>query len=300
LTEPNNVHYIPPPSGPGLKIPILFGIVIALVAANVYLFLQLDQVRTELTSMRESILEEVSNLRETSTVTSQTHQRRMETMREELEAARRQAAMAAGQAKEQATKRAEELARKLETEQTRQKEEQAKAQQQLSQELSEVAKATETNASGLGEVKTDITNTKSELSKTIENLKQVTGDLGVQSGLIATNSKELTALKALGDRNYFEFDIKKTKQPVKVGDIAVKLKRADQKRGRYTIDVVADDRTVEKKDRTVNEPLQFYVSGARQPYELVINEVQKDRIAGYLATPKVKEARPTTAAKASS
>ncbi|MCW5976770.1 MAG: hypothetical protein KIT09_01770 [Bryobacteraceae bacterium] len=299
MTEPNNVHYIPPPSGPGLKIPILFGIVIALVAANVYLFLQLDQVRTELASMRESILGEVSNLRESSTVTSQTHQRRMETMRDELDAARRQAAMAAGQAKEQATKRAEELARKLEAEQARQREEQAKAQQQLSHELSEVAKATETTQTGLGEVKTEITNTKSELSKTIENLKQVTGDLGVQSGLIATNSTELTALKALGDRNYFEFDIRKTKQPIKVGDIALKLKRADAKRGRYTIDVVADDRTVEKKDRTVNEPLQFYVSGARQPYELVINEVQKDRITGYLATPKVRETRPTATAKAS-
>ena len=92
MTEPNNVHYVPPPTGPGLKVPILFGIVIALVAANVYLFLQLDQVRTEVGSMRESILNEVSNLRESSTVTSQTHQRRMESLREELEAARRQAA----------------------------------------------------------------------------------------------------------------------------------------------------------------------------------------------------------------
>lgn len=300
MTEPNNVHYIPPPSGPGLKIPILFGIVIALVAANVYLFLQLDQVRTEITAMRESILNEVSNLRETSTVTSQTHQRRMETMREELEAARRQAAMAAGQAKEQATKRAEELAKNLAAEQAKQREEQAKAQQQLSQELTEVAKATETNKTGLGDVKTEITNTKTELSKTIADLKQVTGDLGVQSGLIATNGKELMALKALGDRNYFEFDIKKSKAPIKVGDIAVKLKKADEKKGRYTVDVVADDRTVEKKDRTVNEPLQFYVSGARQPYELVVNQVTKDRIAGYLATPKVREQRPATAAKASS
>ena len=69
---------------------------------------------------------------------------------------------------------------------------------------------------------------------------------------------------------------------------------------RYTVDVVADDRTVEKKDRTVNEPLQFYVSGARQPYELVVNQVSKDRISGYLATPKVRETRPATAAKASS
>jgi ABC-type transporter MlaC component len=296
---PNNVHYLPPSSGPGLKIPILFGVVIALVAANVYLFLQLDQVRTEVGALRESLLNEISNLRESSTVSSQTHQRRLEAMREELEAARRQAAMAAGQAKLEATKRAEELARQLEVEQARQKAEQEKARQELSQSLSEVAKATDATKAGLSEVKTEVSATKSELEKTISALKQVTGDLGVQSGLIATNAKELAALKALGDRDYFEFDIKKTKQPVRVGDIALKLKKTDEKKGRFTIDVVADDRVVEKKDRTVNEPLQFYVSAARQPYELVINQVQKDRIVGYLATPKVKQPRAQTA-KASS
>jgi ABC-type transporter MlaC component len=296
---PNNVHYLPPSSGPGLKIPILFGVVIALVAANVYLFLQLDQVRTEVGALRESLLNEISNLRESSTVSSQTHQRRLEAMREELEAARRQAAMAAGQAKLEATKRAEELARQLEVEQARQKAEQEKARQELSQGLSEVAKATDATKAGLSEVKTEVSATKSELEKTISALKQVTGDLGVQSGLIATNAKELAALKALGDRDYFEFDIKKTKQPVRVGDIALKLKKTDEKKGRFTIDVVADDRVVEKKDRTVNEPLQFYVSAARQPYELVINQVQKDRIVGYLATPKVKQPRAQTA-KASS
>lgn len=296
---PNNVHYLPPPSGPGLKIPILFGVVIALVAANVYLFLQLDQVRTEVGALRESLLNEISNLRESSTVTSQTHQRRIESMREELEAARRQAAMAAGQAKLEATKRAEELARQLEAEQARQRAEQEKARQELSQSLSEVAKATDATKAGLSEVKTEVSATKSELEKTIAALKQVTGDLGVQSGLIATNAKELAALKALGDRDYFEFDIKKTKQPVRVGDIAVKLKKTDQKKGRFTLDVVADDKVVEKKDRTLNEPLQFYVSAARQPYELVVNEVHKDRIVGYLATPKVKQPRAQTA-KASS
>jgi len=296
---PNNLHYLPPSSVPGLKIPILFGVVIALVAANVYLFLQLDQVRTEVGALRESLLNEISNLRESSTVSSQTHQRRLEAMREELEAARRQAAMAAGQAKLEATKRAEELARQLEVEQARQKAEQEKARQELSQGLSEVAKATDATKAGLSEVKTEVSATKSELEKTISALKQVTGDLGVQSGLIATNAKELAALKALGDRDYFEFDIKKTKQPVRVGDIALKLKKTDEKKGRFTIDVVADDRVVEKKDRTVNEPLQFYVSAARQPYELVINQVQKDRIVGYLATPKVKQPRAQTA-KASS
>jgi chromosome segregation ATPase len=219
----------------------------------------------------------------------------METMREELEAARRQAAMAAGRAKEDATKRAEELARKLEVEQAKQRQEQERVQQELSQGITEVAKAANENKTSLGEVKTEITSTKSELDKTISALKQVTGDLGVTSGLVATNGKELAALKALGERNYYEFDLKKTKQPIKVGDIAVKLKRTDQKKGRFTIELVADDRSVEKKDRTVNEPLQFYVSAARQPYELVVNQVHKDRIVGYLATPKVKEQRQVSA-----
>ena len=76
MSDPNSApQYLPQPSGPGLKIPILFGAVIALVVANVYLFLQLDQVRTEMATMRESMLDEVSNLRETSTVTNQTQQR---------------------------------------------------------------------------------------------------------------------------------------------------------------------------------------------------------------------------------
>ena len=292
MSDPNNVDYTPPPRGTGVKIPILFGAIIALLVANVYLFLQLDQTRTEMASLREVLLDEVSNLREASTVTSQTHQRRLETMREEMEAARREASMAAGQAKVSATKRAEELHRKLQAEQRRQ-------QQQVQQELGQVTEAMDANRATIGEVKSTIDDTVSELDKTISALRQVTGDLGLQSGLIATNASELAALKALGDRNYYEFDITKTRRPVKVGDIAVKLKNTEAKKNRFAIEVVADDKQIEKKYRTVNEPLQFYVAGVKQPYELVINEVHKNRIVGYLATPKVKKSRKEPA-KASS
>ena len=295
MSDPNNVHYnIPPPSGPGLKIPILFGAVIALLVANVYLFTQIDQMRTEVAAMRDSMLDEVSNLRETSTVTNQTQQRRLETIREELESARRQAAVAAGKAKEDATKRAEELARKLELEQAKQR----KEQQQVKQELNQVAEATTVNENKIGRVDTKVAETKTTLDKTIADLKAVTGDLGVQSGLIATNAGELKALIALGDRDYFEFDIRKQKQPIRVGDIALKLKKTNRKKGRFTLDVIADDKTVEKKERTLNEPLQFYTLSARQPYELVINEVHKNRIVGYLAVPKVKKPRKTRAVAA--
>ena len=135
-------------------------------------------------------------------------------------------------------------------------------------------------------VKTELGSTKAELQKTIANLSKVTGDLGVQSGYIATNGKELAALKRLGERNYFEFSLGKTKQPQRVGDITLQLKKADPKRNKYTVDVMADDKKYEKKDKNMNEPVQFYVAKARQPYELVVNEIKKNQIVGYLSTPK--------------
>lgn len=285
--------YIPPQpsSGSGLKIPILFGLVIALLAAVVYLFVQLDNMRTDMAKMQEQILNEITSVRETSSVTTQTQRRNIETLRDELETARRQAAMAAGQAKVDATKHAEELAKRLEQEQAKQS---AALKKDISQ-VNEAATAANTKigevSTDVGSVKSEVAANKSELEKTIADLKRVTGDLGVQSGLVATNGKELAALKALGERNYFEFNIKKQKEFTRVGDITVKLGKADTKRNRYTLEIIADDKKVEKKDKNLNEPVQFYTAKARQPYEIVVNEIKKDQIVGYLATPKVQNVR---------
>lgn len=274
-----------------ILLPILYGAVIALSAATVYLFVQLDKMRTEVTQMRESVLNEVTNLRESSSVTSETNRRHLDSLREQLEAARRNAAVAAGQAKTEAQRHAEELAKRL-------AEEQQKQQQAVRSEISEVRQATsdantkiEDVSKDVTSVRTEVSSTKSELDKTIAELKTVRGDLGVQSGLIATNSKELSALRTLGERNYFEFNITRSKEYRKVGDISVRLRKADTKRNRYTVEVLADDKRVEKKDKNVNEPVQFYVARARQPYELVVNEVRKNQIVGYLATPKVQAVR---------
>jgi uncharacterized phage infection (PIP) family protein YhgE len=284
----------PPPSsdsGWNLKAAVLFGAVIALLAANVYLFVQLDRVRSDMAKFRESTLTEIANLREASSVTTATNRKNLETMREELESSRRQAAMAVGQAKVEALKKTEQLTNALADEQRRQ-------QAQVASQISEVKQATNDASSRIGEVKTDVTGVKSDvaatraqLDQTIAELKRVNGDMGEMSGLIATNGKELNALKQLGDRNYFEFNLKKTKAPQKISDVAVQLKKTDPKKNKYTLTVIADDKTVEKKDRNVNEPVQFYVAKARQPYELVVNEVKKDQIVGYLATPKVQQSR---------
>jgi chromosome segregation ATPase len=286
-------YQLPQQSGgsSGVKMAILFGAVIALVAANVYLFLQIDSLKTELAKSRDSILEEVGRVKETSSVSTASAKKNIEALQEELEAARRQANMAVGQAKIDAQKHADEVAKRLE-------QQQRASEQQLKKDISTVEATAQTANTKIGEVstevsnvKTDVSNTKAELDKTIASLKSVAGDLGVQSGLVATNSKELAALKALGERNFFDINMGKTKTPQRIGDIQLLLKKTDQKKNRYTVEITADDKTVEKKDKGVNEPVQFYTSKARQPYEIVINEVGKDKIVGYLATPKVQGGR---------
>ena len=139
----------------------------------------------------------------------------------------------------------------------------------------------------VGGVKTQVSATQAELQKTISELKSVRGDLGVQSGLVATNGNELAALRLKGERNYVDIKLGKTKQPQRFGDITLLLKNADPKKNKYTVQVMADDKLTEKKDKSINEPVQFYTAkGGRTPYELVINSVTKDRIVGYLSTPK--------------
>lgn len=284
-------NYSAQPAGSGLKSAIAAGAIVALLAANVYLYLQVDHLRTDLNKMRESVLTELTNLRETSSMSTATNRRHLDTLRDELSSARRLATTAATQAKTEALTRAEQLARKLSEEQQQQK-------QQVASELTEVKQAANTanakiaDVSGdVSTVKSQVASTKSELEKTISDLKKVTGDLGVQSGYIATNGKELAVLKRLGERNYFEFNLAKSKQPQRVGDITLLLKKTDPKRNKYTLEVMADDKKTEKKDKNVNEPVQFYAAKAKQPYEIVVNEVKKDQIVGYLATPKDQVAR---------
>jgi chromosome segregation ATPase len=172
----------------------------------------------------------------------------------------------------------------------------ADQQQALNTQLEGIKTETATRFDGVGAsvetVKTDLASTRAQADKTATDLDRMTGDMGVISGLIATNGKQIAQLRALGDRNIYEFNITKKAGMQKVGDIQMKLTKADRKKNRFTVVVMADDKFIEKKDKTTNEPVQFYaVSGSRQPYELVVNEVNKDTIKGYLATPKVTTAR---------
>jgi hypothetical protein len=287
-------YYPPPPppppasSGLGWKLGILFALVIAVIAANIYLYMQLDKTKKELSAANDTAQSRLDKLEEAASVNTRSNRRTVEELRDQLERARRQANLALGQAKDEALKKVEETRTALVAAQ-----EQAK--QQLSSDISKVKESADTQFSQVGNevtsVKGDVANTRSELEKTVADLKRATGEIDGHSVLIATNQKELSALQALGERNYVQFTIQKAKQPQKVGEVSIRLKNTDPKKNRYTIELTADDKTTEKKDRGVNEPLQFMTSRAKQPYELVVNDVKKDTIVGYLSIPKVLNTR---------
>jgi|SRR5579871_2790433 len=269
----------------------LAGMLLVLAIANGYLFWRLSNMDAKLTQWQTATSQQIAEMRENASLNDVNHAKTLASLQAELAAARQEAADTAGHAKSEALKHADQLARRL-------AEAQQQQQQKVATELSEVRQsATSANtklvdvSNDVAATKTDVASTKSELESTVADLKRVRGDMGVLSDRIATNGTELAALRALGERNYFEFSLAKSKTPQKVGGIQMLVKKTDPKRSRFTIEILADDRTVEKRDRTLNEPVQFYVNKAHQPYEVVVNEISKDHLVGYLATPKVEMAR---------
>jgi hypothetical protein len=165
---------------------------------------------------------------------------------------------------------------------------QLQAQQRAAEQRLETAQKEQiTQVSGeVAGVKSDVASTKAELEATKAKLQSTIGDLGVQSGLIATTRGDLETLKHRGDRNYYEFTLLKGAKPQPVATVGLQLKKADVKRGKFTVNVTSDDKTIEKKDRNVAEPIQFYSGRDHLLFELVVWTVDKNKATGYLSTPK--------------
>ncbi len=162
----------------------------------------------------------------------------------------------------------------------------ARLAEEQKQQISAVSGEVAGVKSDVGGVKTDVASTKADLEATKAKLQSAVGDLGVQSGLIATTRGDLEILKHRGDRNYFEFTLMKGAKPQPVSTISLQLKKTDQRKGKFTLNVTSDDKTIEKKDRNVAEPIQFYTGREHMLYELVVWTVDKNKATGYLSTPK--------------
>src|SRR5579864_83390 len=144
-----------------------------------------------------------------------------------------------------------------------------------------------TNVKGqIGRVSADVNDTRTDLQATKGKLENAIGDINRHSELIATTHAQLEQLRHKGDRDYLEFTLHKGGEPTHLSTVSLQLKKVDTKKGEFTLMVFADDKKIEKKDRQVNEPLQFYSGRDRNLFEVVINAMDKDVVSGYLSTPK--------------
>lgn len=145
-------------------------------------------------------------------------------------------------------------------------------------ELSEKA-----SAEDLISLNSDVTGVRTDLEDTKKNLGMARGELGT---LIARNHEEIDQLRRIGEREYFEFTLDKKGKREKLGNVTIELRGTNAKKNHFTVALYVDDIRLEKKNRSVNEPIYFYTRSTRQPLELVINQVGKNKIAGYLSSPK--------------
>lgn len=166
----------------------------------------------------------------------------------------------------------------------------AKRQHEQQEKISEVSGEMANVRTELGGAKTDIAATRTDLESTKAKLERAIGDLTGQGTLIARTREELEELKHRGDRNYYEFSLWKGERATPVSTISMQLKKVNPKKNKFTLNVVADDRTIEKKDRGLAEPLQFYTGRDHVLYEVVIFTAEKNKVTGYLSTPKSKTA----------
>src|SRR3954468_9927555 len=170
------------------------------------------------------------------------------------------------------------------------------AQKITAQQVTAVSSDLSNVKTDVGGVKTDLGKTQTDLAQADNQLQSMKGDLSDHSSLIARNHDELEVLKHKGDRNYFEFTLNKgDKKPV--GTVSLELKKTDAKKSKFTLIVYADDKRYEKKDRNLNEPLQFYSGKDPGLYEIVVNSINsKNQVGGYLSTPKTAPAPAEAAA----
>jgi hypothetical protein len=287
MEEQKDIYIERPRSG---SYTALWIIVLALVVGNAYAIWQITRTHSAVAKLDQSFQAGIASVNQQTSAWNSKANERVAELQKQLEEARLQAATAAGRAKTQAEKRAEQLVKQLSEEYRQQSTQFSDELGQVRQSVTGTDEKVNTVMSDVTSVRGDVAQTRSDLESAVAELKTVKGDLGVQSGLIATNAKELSALRELGERHYFEFNIDKKGQPQRVGNVTLILRKAKPKEGKFTMDVIADDRTVQKRDKTINEPVQFYASGSRVPSEIVVNDVQKDRIVGYLSVPRVQAA----------
>jgi chromosome segregation ATPase len=265
----------------------LGAIVAGLALANVYLISKVEMLEIQHELLQSRVDEQMGEYQTASSTNVGQARRELEDLRQKIEAAR---AEAAGRAEREAQRRSDQVAKNL----TQQQE---ARQQELLGGIHDVRSVAEGANSEIKVVRNDMLGIKAEvddanahLYETAALLDQTTDDISEISGLVTDNQTQLASLQRMTQRDRVRFQLTKSKNLQRVADIQLRLRATDVKRNKYSIEILADDKTFLKKDRQAAEPVLFYMGDGSQPYELVITKINKDTVSGYLAKPKVEMA----------
>ena len=266
----------PESSGSSSKFLLIFLVLAALVVGEIYTIYKTNSTRAALEAQETQASKQLRAAQDQLTgrlsAIENTNAQQMDALKDELDAAAQRVGKTGGE-----LKHARAMVTQLQNEQRTQA-------KQLQEELAQKA-----DQQQVGALNQDVSAQRTDLDNTKQALDSVRSDLGMARSemgtLIARNHGDIEQLRKMGERDYLEFTAER-KSPVRVGGVRLTLTKTNVKRHRFNLDLMADDIQVEKKDRTINEPIFFYVSGSKRPYELVVNEVKPNAVKGYVSTPK--------------
>jgi hypothetical protein len=267
----------PEGSGQGLKFGLIFVILAVLAIGEIYTLARISAVRGSLEAQQIAMQRSLSTQLEQHfstqiAVMQNANAQQLEALRQELEAASKRTGSTGKE-----LRRARSLVEQLQAEQRQQAE-------RLRAELAQKA-----DQQQVGVLSQDVSATRTDLESTKKVLEATRADLGMARSelgtLIARNHDEIETLRKMGERDYFEFVLDRG-QPQRVAGVGLVLKKTNVRRHRFNVVLLADDMEIEKRDRTVNEPIFFYLRGTKRFYELVVNKVESNKVTGYVSTPR--------------
>jgi hypothetical protein len=264
-------------SSQGGKFIAVFVVLALLAVGQIFTLSRLSTVRESLETQQAAMQKNLSNQIDQQISTrmatlESSNAQQLEALQEQIE----KASKSSGSARVE-LRRAKKMVAKLQTQQLEEAD-------RLHAELAQKA-----DQQQVGALSQDVTATRSDLDETKKTLESTRSDLGMARSefgtLIARNHDEIETLRKLGDRDYFEFTLTRN-VPARIANVGLTLKKTNVKHHRFNLILVADDMKIEKKNRTVNEPMFFYTQGSKRPYELVVNKVQSHQVTGYVSAPK--------------
>ena len=279
---------IPSSPSPARKTAGFVMFLIALLMGNFFLYSKIKRSEVNAYTLQQKLEDKLAKIEKNSSYHLGNAQQEIQQLRSDLDEAR---AEAAKKAKAEARRYTDRLSKNVASHQRSNQEAlmgEIRGVQEMATSTDGKLEAVEGEISS---VRQEIAEAKSQIDSAGSVLKLTKDELQVMSEWVSSNSSEIGRIRDFNERSYLSFRLPKSGKMYKIGGVLMRLRKTEPKRHRFSVELLADDRKMVKKDHYVNEPLQFYVGDSKRPYEIVMTSVRKDEVMGFLATPKIQMAR---------